>query len=88
MHSHYEHMLALAEAAHAAGVNEIFVHAFTDGRDASPTGGAAIVKICEERARQNRRTNCDRRRPLFRHGSRSPLGSDENRMGRRGAWSR
>ena len=49
VHSHYEHLLALAEAAHSAGVAEIFVHAFTDGRDSSPTGGAAIVKICEER---------------------------------------
>src|SRR5205814_10325163 len=34
VHSHYRHLLALAEAAHAAGVKEIFVHAFTDGRDA------------------------------------------------------
>jgi 2,3-bisphosphoglycerate-independent phosphoglycerate mutase len=49
VHSHYEHLLALAETAHASGIAEIFVHAFTDGRDSSPTGGAAIVKICEER---------------------------------------
>ena len=34
VHSHYRHLLALAEAAHAAGVKEIFVHVFTDGRDA------------------------------------------------------
>src|SRR5882762_9523115 len=33
VHSHYEHMIALANVAKAAGVNEIFVHAFTDGRD-------------------------------------------------------
>jgi 2,3-bisphosphoglycerate-independent phosphoglycerate mutase len=48
VHSHYLHMLALAKAAKAAGVNEIFVHAFTDGRDSSPTGGAGYLKICEE----------------------------------------
>jgi 2,3-bisphosphoglycerate-independent phosphoglycerate mutase len=47
VHSHYAHMLALARAAHAAGVTHIFVHAFTDGRDASPTGGAEIVAECE-----------------------------------------
>jgi 2,3-bisphosphoglycerate-independent phosphoglycerate mutase len=46
VHSHYRHMLALAQAAHAAGVKEIMVHAFTDGRDASPTGGAAILDEC------------------------------------------
>jgi 2,3-bisphosphoglycerate-independent phosphoglycerate mutase len=46
VHSHYRHLLALAEAAHAAGVKKIFVHAFTDGRDASPTGGADILREC------------------------------------------
>src|ERR1700720_3225209 len=40
VHSHYLHMIALANAARAAGVSEIYVHAFTDGRDSSPTGGA------------------------------------------------
>jgi 2,3-bisphosphoglycerate-independent phosphoglycerate mutase len=47
VHSHYSHMIALANAAHDAGVAEIFVHAFTDGRDTSPTGGAAYLKTCE-----------------------------------------
>jgi 2,3-bisphosphoglycerate-independent phosphoglycerate mutase len=47
VHSHYSHMIALANAARAAGVTEIFVHAFTDGRDTSPTGGAEFLKICE-----------------------------------------
>src|SRR5437016_9219290 len=48
VHSHYSHMVALANAARAAGVTEILVHAFTDGRDTSPTGGAAFLKTCEE----------------------------------------
>src|SRR5256885_3731078 len=48
VHSHYSHMIALANAAHDAGVAEIFVHAFTDGRDTSPTGGAAYLKTCEK----------------------------------------
>src|SRR4029079_2105644 len=48
VHSHYRHLLALAEAAHAAGVKEIFVYVFTDGRDASPTGGADILRECEK----------------------------------------
>jgi 2,3-bisphosphoglycerate-independent phosphoglycerate mutase len=48
VHSHYSHMIALANAAHAAGVTEIFVHSFTDGRDTSPTGGAGFLKTCEE----------------------------------------
>ena len=40
VHSHQEHLIALAHAARDAGVTNILVHAITDGRDASPTGGA------------------------------------------------
>jgi 2,3-bisphosphoglycerate-independent phosphoglycerate mutase len=47
VHSHCSHMIALAHAAKAAGVSEIFVHAFTDGRDSSPTGGRDYLEICE-----------------------------------------
>ncbi|HVF71118.1 MAG TPA: 2,3-bisphosphoglycerate-independent phosphoglycerate mutase [Chthoniobacterales bacterium] len=46
VHSHYEHLIALAAAARAAGVTEIVVHAFTDGRDTSPTGGARCLEAC------------------------------------------
>jgi len=48
VHSHYDHMIALANAAKKAGVDDIFVHAFTDGRDASPTGGRQYLKTCEK----------------------------------------
>ena len=46
VHSHYQHLIALADAARAAGVTEILVHAFTDGRDTSPTGGAGFLEAC------------------------------------------
>ena len=48
VHSHYSYMIALANAAREAGVGEIFLHAFTDGRDTSPTGGAGFLKTCEK----------------------------------------
>jgi 2,3-bisphosphoglycerate-independent phosphoglycerate mutase len=48
VHSHYSHMIALANAAREAGVMEIFLHAFTDGRDTSPTGGATYLKTCQK----------------------------------------
>src|SRR5438128_2019490 len=51
VHSHYSHMIALANAAKEAGVREIFVHAFTDGRDSSPTGGRGYFKACEKELR-------------------------------------
>src|SRR2546421_11186831 len=47
VHSHYDHMIPLANAAKSAGVDEIFGHAFTDGRRASPTGRRENLKICE-----------------------------------------
>ncbi len=47
VHSHYEHLIALAQAAKAAGVTDIMVHAFTDGRDTSPTGGGDFLDKCE-----------------------------------------
>jgi 2,3-bisphosphoglycerate-independent phosphoglycerate mutase len=46
VHSHYKHLIALADVAHAAGIANIFVHAFTDGRDSSPTGGADFLEAC------------------------------------------
>ena len=47
VHSHYAHLVALANVAHDAGVTDIMVHAFTDGRDTSPTGGADFLATCE-----------------------------------------
>ena len=43
VHSHQDHLAALCDAAKAAGVEDLMVHAITDGRDTSPTGGAAYM---------------------------------------------
>ena len=48
VHSHQEHLIALANAAKEAGVDDIMVHAITDGRDCSPTGGANYLKYVAE----------------------------------------
>jgi 2,3-bisphosphoglycerate-independent phosphoglycerate mutase len=48
VHSHQEHLIALAKAAKDAGVEDIMVHAITDGRDTSPTGGAGYLAHVEE----------------------------------------
>ncbi len=47
VHSHWRHLVALAEAAKAAGVDDILVHAISDGRDTSPTGGAEYLTQLE-----------------------------------------
>src|SRR5437868_7142794 len=52
VHSHMEHLVSLARAAADAGVRNILVHAITDGRDASPTGGTQyLAQIEKELAR-------------------------------------
>jgi len=47
VHSHQDHLAALCDAAKAAGVSDLMVHAITDGRDTSPTGGAAYMAKLE-----------------------------------------
>jgi 2,3-bisphosphoglycerate-independent phosphoglycerate mutase len=39
VHSHTEHLKGLTTIAHQAGLKEVYVHAFTDGRDTDPKGG-------------------------------------------------
>jgi 2,3-bisphosphoglycerate-independent phosphoglycerate mutase len=48
VHSHQDHLAALCDAAKAAGVTDLMVHAITDGRDTSPTGGAAYMAKLEK----------------------------------------
>lgn len=47
VHAHQDHLVALCDAAKAAGVNDLMVHAITDGRDTSPTGGAEFLSKLE-----------------------------------------
>ena len=47
IHSHTRHLYALLDMAARIGVRRVFVHAFTDGRDTSPTGGAGFVAELE-----------------------------------------
>jgi 2,3-bisphosphoglycerate-independent phosphoglycerate mutase len=44
VHSHIEHLKGLITIAHEKGVKNLFVHAFTDGRDTDPKGGLAYIK--------------------------------------------
>ena len=44
VHSHINHLKALIDAAAYYGVKRSFVHAFLDGRDTDPKGGAQYLK--------------------------------------------
>src|SRR5579875_3929297 len=47
VHSSMEHLRALIEMGASLGVGELVVHAFTDGRDTSPTAGAGYLEQVE-----------------------------------------
>ncbi len=44
VHSSLDHLYALLKMAKDKGVERLFVHAFLDGRDTSPTGGVGYLK--------------------------------------------
>lgn len=48
VHSHQDHLIALVKAAREAGCEDVMVHAITDGRDTSPTGGRGYVSYVED----------------------------------------
>jgi 2,3-bisphosphoglycerate-independent phosphoglycerate mutase len=48
VHSHQRHLHALVEIAAARGARRVFVHAITDGRDTSPTGGVRYLAQLED----------------------------------------
>ncbi len=50
VHSHQEQLIALVRLAKNAGVDEIMIHAITDGRDTSPTAGAGYLSLVEDAA--------------------------------------
>lgn len=49
VHSHQDHLIAIAHMAARAGVTDTLVHAISDGRDTSPTSGAGFLDDVEKR---------------------------------------
>ncbi|MFY0252786.1 2,3-bisphosphoglycerate-independent phosphoglycerate mutase [Chitinophaga sp. 30R24] len=44
VHSHIEHLKALTTIAQAHGLEKVFIHAFTDGRDTDPKSGLGFLE--------------------------------------------
>jgi len=49
VHASLDHLYALIELAASEGVEDVVLHAFTDGRDTSPSSGAGFVADVEAR---------------------------------------
>lgn len=48
VHSHYEHLFALLKLAKANGIEQVYVHAFLDGRDVGPTTAIGYIEETEK----------------------------------------
>lgn len=48
VHAHINHVTGLVRAANHANIPEVYVHAFTDGRDVDPKSGAGFIEQLQE----------------------------------------
>ncbi len=48
VHSHLDHLIALLKASKNAGIKEVYIHAFMDGRDTSPTAGKEYIATLQK----------------------------------------
>jgi 2,3-bisphosphoglycerate-independent phosphoglycerate mutase len=48
VHSHINHLKAITDICHREGLDKVFIHAFTDGRDTDPKSGLGFIKELEE----------------------------------------
>ncbi len=52
VHSHNTHLYALLKLAKKAGLDEVYIHCFMDGRDTPPSSGKGYVEELEEQIRE------------------------------------
>lgn len=48
VHSHINHLKALTDVCKAEGLSDVFIHAFTDGRDCDPKSGLGFIKELQQ----------------------------------------
>lgn len=48
VHSHINHLKAILDLCHQKGLQQVYVHAFTDGRDTDPKSGLLFIQQLEE----------------------------------------
>jgi len=49
VHGMLDHLFGLLEVSRDAGIEEVYIHAFTDGRDTPPTSGLGYIKEVESK---------------------------------------
>ena len=52
VHSHIEHLKAILDICKREGMNNVAIHAFTDGRDTDPKSGLGFIRELEEHTKK------------------------------------
>ncbi len=53
VHSHINHLKALVDLCQAQGLKDVFIHAFTDGRDCDPKSGLGFITELQQHLNQS-----------------------------------
>ncbi len=53
VHAHIDHAKGLITAANEVGIDDVYIHAFTDGRDVDPQSGAGFIEDLNTYAQNN-----------------------------------
>ncbi len=53
VHSHINHLKAMTDVCKEKGLANVFIHAFTDGRDCDPKSGLGFIKVLEQHLDQS-----------------------------------
>lgn len=53
VHSHIDHLKGLLSVTQAQGLQDVFIHAFTDGRDTDPRNGVKYLKDLQQLLKSN-----------------------------------
>lgn len=53
VHAHIDHAKGLIKAANEVGIDDVYIHAFTDGRDVDPQSGAGFIEDLNDYAQNN-----------------------------------
>jgi 2,3-bisphosphoglycerate-independent phosphoglycerate mutase len=48
VHSHIRHLMAIVDTCRKEGLEKVFIHAFTDGRDTDPRSGLGFIRQLQE----------------------------------------
>ena len=48
VHSHINHLKAIIDCCKPEGLSEVYIHAFTDGRDTDPKSGLGFIKNLQD----------------------------------------